>query len=248
MSDVYSITLSTFIMILIIFSLVMASLITFVYILFKVRTNRLSVSIDNTYSELDKLLDDNTELAPLNLPTCKEIQGVFLHDTKEGEGTITTRLGLNNNLDENALLAAGTLKNYRPYVGFIVARFDGMELAISLNNTKFDYYLNDRKIGYHVIDETIDTPYDFLYNRKGQRVLWHSRPRIATAVKYTFYSNPEKTNIVAEVVRGEGRNIDTEDLEEDSDTTSIKFYSENLTKKQKSLILGFVLIDKMFMS
>jgi hypothetical protein len=214
--------------------------------------------------QLSVLSAANTDLSPFNLETCKSIGGVYDRNGTHMQNAYTkSDLILNNENNQKSLIACGYLKNFKPFKGILMAAFDKHKLEIYLDNDTikgfaYSYFLDGNFIGGQKFETFFSEHINYISDNQGI-ILWHNRPKfvaseakigivkIAAGTSYNFYKDQSNTQLIAHVNRGYGvsswmgaaSTINT-------DGTRIEFADPNIPLNHKALILGFLLIDKMF--
>lgn len=221
----------------------------------RLRPSAWKVTPEVARHNLDRLLTQHS-LQPLQLEQAEWLRGSFGHQVVGSAEKWFSQVGLNNAEGRPALLAAGVLKNYKPFKGWIVSRFDQHELEIVLQPTpEYLFYLDGHLIGCTPFPGLLRGQVDYICDAERAPVLWHDRPLFhivgitiaglqlpRSGMKYVMYADPAKQVPVAEVSRAGGRgSIDYPTL----GSTGIHFL-QPLPLEQKALILGFLLIDLLF--
>lgn len=213
------------------------------------------VSPETARQNLDRLLAGR-DLQALQFEQTEWVRGSFDHKAIGSLEIWSSQVGLNNASGQPALLATAVLKNYKPFKGWLVSRFDQRELEIVLQPTpEYLFYLDGRLIGYMPFPGLLNGQVDYICDAERAPVLWHDRPlfhvigaRVAqwqippSPLKYKVYAEATQQTPVAEVSRACGRESFTP---LPLDSTYIHFL-QPLPLERKTLILGFLLIDLLF--
>jgi hypothetical protein len=236
---------------LLFFAVTAAIVMMFVFI-FK----RISSRIKTTDSDLNRTLDRlEKKYARKNLDLEKaELVGGIIDRDYEGVKNAYDKdsivLGETGKEDIPVLNAVGFLKNYNPFSGKLIARFDSHELIILLQDKKYSYFLDNMPIGSHIFSTFSEAMPDYLCDAGGNKVFWHDRKKvmfITHNLSYRIFSDANKTKQVATLNRESGKSVWVGSAySRRSEDTNVTYLSKKLSLDQKALILGYLLIDLLF--
>ena len=234
-----------------------------------IRTGTMELSVDTGKEGAEKYLDRLRErtkgtLSKLDLEKADGVGWAFIHEMSMILSKYRTFVGLKNEKGEDALIAVGTYKNYKPFEAVMLAQFDDHKLKVELVGDEYEYRLDGKVIAYHPFKLFMEALENALDNKAAKNCLmdsnhkilfWHNRPDIhlnsaslggtsfsnLSIMKYSFFSDEKMTKKVADLSRESGREI-ADGISDDTSATFIKF-AKRLSIEQKAAILGFLLVD-----